>query len=334
MLRFLVRRLLTAVLTLLAISVTVFVLFFLGPADPASSMCGSKACTAAQHDRIQNSLGLNRPPVVQYADYMKGVFAGRQIGEGADAIECAAPCLGVDFRSREQVKSVIARTFPVTVSIVFGGAVVYLIFGIATGMFAAARRGTVFDRLSSGASLVFASTQIFFLGSLLLLILVYTLGWFPGPNYVSPFSDPVGWASGMLLPWLTLGLINSAQYSRLSRAQMIETLTEDFVRTARAKGAKVRTVYFRHALRAAITPIVTIAGVDIGAQLGGAAITETTFSLPGMGRTAVKAVTDQNLAVVMAVVLIGALAIVVANVIVDVLYAVIDPRVKLGSEAK
>jgi peptide/nickel transport system permease protein len=334
MLRFLVRRLLTAVLTLVAISITVFALFFLGPADPASSMCGSRACTAAQHDKIQADLGLNRPIPVQYADYMKGIFVGRTIGGGSDSIECPAPCLGVDFRTTEQVSAVIGRTFPVTASIVFGGAVVYLIFGIATGMFAAIRRGTVFDRFSSGASLVFASTQIFFLGSLLLLVFVYTLDLLPSPGYTSPFENPLSWMSGMVLPWLTLGLINSAAYSRLSRAQMIETLGEDFVRTARAKGAGTRAVYFRHALRAAITPIVTIAGIDIGAQLGGAAITETTFSLQGMGKIAVKAVTDQNLAVVMAVVLIGALAIVVANVIVDILYAVIDPRVKLGSEAK
>jgi peptide/nickel transport system permease protein len=322
------------VLTLFAISVTVFVLFFVGPADPASSMCGSKACTQAQHDRIEDGLGLDKSPVVQYANYMKGIFAGRQIGKGADAIACDAPCLGVDFRSLEPVKNVISRTFPVTVSIVFGGAVVYLIFGVATGMFAAARRGTVFDRVSSGAALFFASTQIFFLGSLLLLVLVYTAGLLPFPHYTSPFENPFDWALGMLLPWMTLGLINSAQYSRLSRAQMIETLGEDFVRTAKAKGARPRAVYFRHALRAAITPIVTIAGVDIGAQLGGAAITETTFSLQGMGRTAVRAVGDQNLSVVMAVVLIGAVAVVLANVVVDVLYATIDPRVKIGSEAK
>lgn len=334
MLRFLVRRILTAVLTLFAISVTVFGLFFLGPADPAASMCGSKACTPAQHDRIQHGLGLDQPIPTQYANYMKGIFVGRQIGQGSDAIECPAPCLGVDFRTTEQVTAIIKRTFPVTASIVFGGAVVYLIFGVATGMFAAVRRGTVFDRISSGASLVFASTQIFFLGSLLLLIFVYTLGWLPGPGYTSPFENPLSWISGMLLPWITLGLINSAAYSRLSRAQMIETLNEDFVRTARAKGANTRAVYFRHALRAAITPIVTIAGIDIGAQLAGAAITETTFSLQGIGRTAVKAVGDQNLTVVMAIVLIGALAIVVANVVVDILYAVIDPRVKLGSEAK
>lgn len=334
MLRFLIRRLLTAVLTLFAISVTVFVLFFIGPADPASSMCGSRACTAAQHDRIEEGLGLDQPPHVQYAHYMKGIFAGREIGKGADAITCEAPCLGIDFRSLEPVKNVVGRTFPVTASIVFGGAVVYLLFGVATGMFAAARRGTIFDRFSSGASLFFASTQIFFLGSLLLLILVYTTGLLPFPHYTSPFQDPIGWVTGMLLPWITLGLINSAAYSRLSRAQMIETLGEDFVRTAKAKGAPPRIVYLRHALRAAITPIVTIAGVDIGAQLGGAAITETTFSLQGMGRTAVRAVGDQNLSVVMAVVLIGAVAVVLANVLVDVLYATIDPRVKLGSEAK
>lgn len=334
MFRFLVRRLLTALLTVIAISITVFVLFFLGPADPASTMCGSKACTVQQHDKIVKSLGLDKSPVDQYAIYMKGIFAGRQIGTGADAFECPAPCLGVDFRTTEQVKSVIGRTFPITASIVFGGAIVYLLFGVATGMFAAVRRGTIFDRISSSTALVFASIQIFFLGNLLLLILVYSTGLLPGPQWTSPFDDPLKWASGMLLPWITLGLINSAAYSRLSRAQMIETLNEDFVRTARAKGASTRSVYFRHALRAAVTPIVTIAGVDIGAQLAGTAITETTFSLQGMGLTAVTAVVNQNLAVVMAVVLVGALAIVTANLIVDILYAVIDPRVKLGSEAK
>jgi peptide/nickel transport system permease protein len=330
MLRFLVKRLLTAVLTLVAISITVFALFFLGPADPASSMCGSKACTQQQHDRIEKSLGLDKPPVEQYANYMKGIFAGREIGQGADAIHCAAPCLGVNFRTLEPVTDVLSRTFPVTASIVFGGAVVYLIFGVTTGMFAAIRRGTVFDRIASALSLFFASTPIFFLGSLLLLILVYSTGLLPFPHYTSPFDNPLDWAVGMLLPWLTLGLVNSAQYSRLSRAQMIETLNEDFVRTARAKGAPALTVYFHHALRAAVTPIVSIAGVDIGAQLGGAVITETTFSLQGMGRTAVRAVGDQNLSVVMATVLIGAVAVVLANVLVDVLYAVVDPRVKIG----
>jgi len=334
MLRFFVKRALLAVLTLFAISVTVFSLFFLGPADPAASMCGTKQCTQAQHDRIEQSLELNKSPVTQYAGYMRGVFAGRDIGTGTDKIECPAPCLGLNFRTYEQVSDIIGRTLPVTISIVLGAAVVYVLFGTSLGMVSAIWRGSPLDRIAASTSLTFASTQIFFLGSLILLILVYKTGVLPRPQYISPLSDPLGWFGGMIAPWLALGLINSAAYSRFARAQMIETLGEDFIRTARAKGLRIKTVYFRHALRAAITPIVTIAGLDIGGQLGGVAITESTFSLPGMGRTALRAVGDQNLPIVMAVVLFGAVFIVFANVLVDMLYAVIDPRVKLGSSGR
>ncbi|NUR72398.1 MAG: ABC transporter permease [Hamadaea sp.] len=334
MLRFFVKRALLAVLTLFAISVTVFVLFFMGPADPAASMCGSKACTMAQHEQIVKSLELDKSPVTQYASYMRGVFVGREIGSDSLKIKCEAPCLGVNFRTYEPVKDIIGRTLPITFSIVLGAAVVYVLFGTALGMISAIWRGSIFDRLAAGTALTFASTQIFFLGSLILLIFVYKTGWLPRPQYISPSTDFFGWIGGMLTPWIALGLINSASYSRFSRAQMIETLGEDYIRTARAKGLGMRAVYFRHALRAAITPIVTIAGIDIGGQLGGVAITETTFSLPGMGKTALGAVVSQNLPIVMAVVLFGAVFIVLSNVIVDMLYAVIDPRVKLGSSGR
>jgi peptide/nickel transport system permease protein len=334
MLRFFAKRALLAVLTVFAISVTVFVLFFLGPADPAASMCGSKACTAAQHEKIVRSLELDQSPVTQYASYMRGVFVGRDIGSGAEKIECPAPCLGVNFRTYELVSDIIGRTLPVTFSVVLGAAFFYIIFGTGLGMISAIWRGSIFDRIAASTTLTFASTQIFFLGSLILLIFVYQLGFLPRPQYISPFTDPLAWFGGMLAPWIALGLINSAQYSRFSRAQMIETLGEDFVRTARAKGLTMRTVYLRHALRAAVTPIVTIAGIDIGGQLGGVVITETTFSLHGLGWAALSGVVSQNLPVVMAVVLLGAVFIVLANVIVDMLYAVIDPRVKLGSSGR
>jgi peptide/nickel transport system permease protein len=333
MLRFLIKRVLLAVVTLFAISVTVFSLFFLGPADPASTMCGSKQCTPAQHERITNFLGLNDPVPVQYANYMEGIFVGRSVGTGPETIKCEAPCLGLNFRTLQPVKEIIAQTLPVTVSVVLGAAVMYILIGTGLGMLSAVKRGTIFDRIASGTALTFASTQIFFLGSVLLLLLVYTTDLLPRPQYISPFESIGGWFGGMIVPWIALGLINSAQYARLSRAQMIETLSEDFIRTARAKGLSMTPVYFRHALRAAVTPMVTIAGLDIGGQLGGVAITETTFSLPGMGRTAVKAVFEANLPVVMAVVLISALFVVVSTIVVDVLYAVIDPRVKLGQGA-
>ncbi|NUT31732.1 MAG: ABC transporter permease [Hamadaea sp.] len=334
MLRFFIKRSLLALLTLFAISVTVFGLFFMGPADPAASMCGSKACTPAAHARIEASLELDKSPVTQYANYMRGIFVGRDIGSGADKIECEAPCLGLNFRTYEKVSEIIGRTLPVTFSIVLGAAVFYVLFGTGLGMVSAIWRGSLLDRLAAGTALTFASTQIFFLGSVILLIFVYKAGILPRPQYISPLDSFGGWFGGMITPWIALGLINSAAYSRFSRAQMIETLGEDFIRTARAKGLKANAVYFRHALRAAVTPIVTIAGIDIGGQLGGVAITESTFSLPGMGRTALKAVGDQNLPIVMAVVLFGAVFIVLSNVIVDMLYAVIDPRVKLGSSGR
>jgi peptide/nickel transport system permease protein len=330
MLRFFIRRVLLAVLTLFAITVTTFLLFFAVPASPAATMCGTRVCDHDTEARINKSLGLDKPLTVQYAQYMKGIFVGRTVGEGNDAIKCPAPCLGVSFRTGQAVLDIVKQGLPISISIVIGAAVVWLGIGVALGTAAALRRGSSLDKFSIGFALGGASMQIYVLGLILMAILVYGLKWLPRPSYTSPFDNPFQWAYGLLLPWFTLGVINSAIYARLSRAQMLETLSEDFVRTARAKGVAPRTVNFRHALRAAITPIVTIAGLDIGVNLGGVVITETTFSLRGMGKIAVDAVGNLNLPVVMAAVLIAAAFIVVSTVAVDMLYAFIDPRVKLS----
>ena len=330
MLRFFTRRVLLAVLTLFAVSITTFLLFFAAPAKPEDTMCGVKICSPDQAAKIRTSLGLDRPIVIQYAEYMKGVFVGRDVGKGSDAIHCPAPCLGVSFRNNLPVLTILGHGFPITISIVLGGAIVWLTLGLVLGTTAALRRGSAVDRFSIGFSLTGASMQIYVLGLVLTSILVYTLGWLPRPTYTPLFDNPGKFLLGMLLPWITLGFINSALYSRLSRAQMLETLSEDFVRTARAKGASIRTVNYRHALRAAITPIVTIFGLDLGANLGGVVITETTFNMQGIGQISVTAVSNLNLPVVMATVLIAATFVVVSNVVVDMLYAVIDPRVRLG----
>ena len=330
MLRFFIRRVLLAVVTLFAVSVTTFLLFFAAPADPAATMCGTKICPADQAARIRASLGLDRPLAVQYGEYMRGIFVGRDIGSGPDRIDCPAPCLGVSFRNHLPVLTIIKQGLPITLSIVLGGAIVYLVIGLGLGTLAALRRGSPVDRLSIGFSVTGASMQIFVLGLVLISVFVYMLGWLPRPTYTSLFDDPWNFFLGMLLPWVTLGLINSAVYSRLTRAQMLETLSEDFVRTARAKGAPRRTVNYRHALRAAITPIVTVFGLQLGAELGGVVITETTFNMRGVGQIAVKAVNDLNLPIVMATVLLAATFVVVSNVVVDMLYAVIDPRVRLS----
>ncbi len=331
MVRYVVRRVLLAVLTLVAISVATFALFFLGPANPGSTMCGTgPVCTKEQERRINEGLGLGRPPVEQYVDFMKGVFVGRTVPFGEIPIECPAPCLGVSFRNGEPVMAILGRALPVTASIVVGAAAVYWLVGIGLGMISAVRRGTMLDKAAVGFSLSFASMQIFFLGPLLLLVLVYDNGVLPRPRWVSPIENPVAWFGGMLLPWITLGLINSAQYARLARAQMLEALSEDFIRTARAKGVPAPLVYLRHALRASITPLVTIGGVDLASQLGGVVITETTFGLFGLGRYAVLAVYTMNLPIIMATVMLTATLLVVANLLVDVLYVVIDPRIRLA----
>lgn len=329
MIRYLIKRVLLAVLTMFAVSVLTFLLFFAVPTSPAQVMCG-KQCDAHSIHQTEVRLGLNQPLVVQYSQFMKGIVAGRTYGSGDLALKCPAPCLGYSFRTGEPVTSILKRTLPVTASIVVGALLIQILLGVGLGMLSALRRGTAFDKASVGVSLVGASMQIYFLGPVLLLIFVYTLHWLPNPGYTSPFENPWAWFTQLLLPWVTLGFLNSAIYARLSRAQMLETLSEDFVRTARAKGLPKRKVYARHALRAAITPIITIAGLDLGTALGGAVITETVFGVNGLGRTAVQAVTDLNLPVVMATVLLAAVFIIIMNIIVDVLYSAIDPRVRLS----
>ncbi len=330
MVRFITRRVLVGVATIIAISIIVFGLFFAVPSSPAKVMCG-KNCDAASILAVETRLGVNEPIVTQYTAFMKGIFVGRTYAEGtAFEQRCDAPCLGFSFRNNEPVTAILGRTVPITLSIVVGAAVLWLLIGVSLGMISALRRGTLFDKIAIGISLTGASMQVFFFGLILLYGTVYATGLLPFPSYTPISENPLKWASGLILPWVTLGFLNSAIYARLSRAQMLETLSEDYVRTARSKGLPLRKVYTKHALRAAITPIVTIAGLDIGASLGGTFITETIFGLRGLGKETVEAVNFLNLPIVVATVLLAAVFIVVANLIVDLLYAVIDPRVRLS----
>ncbi|WP_433535624.1 ABC transporter permease [Micromonospora sp. CA-249363] len=327
MARFLIKRLFSATLTLFAVSVLTFLMFFALPRDPVSSIC-SKNCNAERLERVRDDLGLNDPLISQYAGYMKGIVTGRDLGS-AQGGRCDAPCLGWSYVTNEAVSDTIARVLPVTLSIVIPAAILWLLLGVGLGMVSALRRGTWLDRAAIGFSLTGASLQLYFVGAVLLMVFVYNLRWLPVPSYTSLFDNPVKWASGLALAWVSLAFLFSAIYARLSRAQMLETLSEDFVRTARAKGLAKPTVYGRHALRAAITPVVTIAGLDVGGALGGTVITETTFGIQGLGRTAVDAVKSGDLPTIMATVLIAAVFVVLANVLVDLLYAAIDPRVRL-----
>ncbi len=325
--RYLFRRVGLGVLTLFAISVFTFMMFFALPRDPVTAMC-PKNCNAARLDRIRTELGLDKPKVDQYLDYMKGIVVGRDLGP-AQGGHCDAPCLGYSFTRSEAVTDTMRRVIPVTLSVVIPAAILWFGLGVGLGMLSAVRRGTVFDRAAIGFALSGASLQIYFVGGLLLSLFVYNLKWLPAPQYVSLFDNPWHWFQAMVLPWMALAFLFCAIYARLTRAQMLETLSEDYIRTARAKGVPDRTIIRKHALRAAISPLITIFGLDLGAALGGTFITETTFGINGLGRTTVQAVRDGDLPTVMATVLISATFIIVANIVVDMVYAVIDPRVRL-----
>jgi peptide/nickel transport system permease protein len=326
-LRYLTKRFSSAILVLLAVSVVAFLMFFALPADPARGLC-PKFCTPDRIEAVRTEWGLNEPKTEQYLDYMHGLVAGRDLG-AAQGGHCDAPCLGYSYVNNEPVLDTLLRVMPVTLSIVIPAAILWLLLGVGLGMLSSLRRGSWVDRSAIGFSLVGASLQLYFVGAVLLLVLVYTFALLPVPHYTPLLSNPADWASGLVLAWVALAFLFSAIYARLSRAQMLETLSEDFVRTARAKGLPKSQVYGRHALRAALAPLVTIAGLDVGLALGGTVITETTFGLQGLGRTAVSAVRDGDLPTVMATVLVAAVFVVVANLVVDLLYAVIDPRVRL-----
>lgn len=330
MLRFIVLRVLRAVLTLWLISVVTFSMFFMLPTNPASALCG-KSCTADRIAEVRHSFGLDQPKIEQYANYMKGLFVDRQLTEGASGRKfCEAPCFGFSYTRNQMVSEALADTYPVTLSLVIPAFLIYVLFGIVLGVTSALRRGSTYDKFAIGFSLTGASMQIYSVGLLLMVLFVFTLKIAPAPHYTPLTEGPLAWAGGLWIGWLSLAFINLAIYARLSRAQMLETLSEDFVRTARAKGLDKARVYVKHALRAAVTPIITLAGLEIGSLLGGAVITETTTSVYGVGSLAIEAIRQGDLSIIMATVLIASVFVVAFVVIVDVLYAVIDPRVKLS----
>lgn len=329
MFRFIVKRVLIALLTLAAIDVITFGVFFAIPSSPGAVMC-SKGCTDERIAMVNRSLGLDKPKFTQFVEFNKGIVAGREFSNGKTVDECPAPCLGYSFRTSEPVTAIIGRSLPITLSIVLGAAVLWLVAGVSLGIISALRRGTFFDKFSVGLSLLGASMPVYFFALLLITVLVFALKIVSYPQYVPITENFGGWLTAMILPWMALAFVQAAAYARISRGQMLETLSEDYIRTARAVGLPKRTVYIKHALRAAITPIITIFGLDLGAFLGGVAITETIFGMHGMGWQSVNAVGALNLPVVMATVLLGAVFIVIMNTVVDVLYAFIDPRVKLS----
>lgn len=328
MLRYVIRRTGLMFVMLFILSIVTFVLFNAVPTDPAALTCG-KSCTPEIIEANRIRLGLDQPLYFQYFEWIRGIFLGRTYGSGSQIFTCDAPCLGYSFRRGEEVTTIIFDALPVTMYLALGAFTLWMLIGITSGIYAAKKRGQWQDRAIMGTTLVGYSLPVFFVGLLLLIFVVVRWNVLPYPDYESPTDDPAAFFQTMLLPWVALAILYAAYYTRLTRTQMLETLGEDYIRTARAKGLPERTVVRKHAFRAGLTPIVTSAGLDLAGLLGGAVITEYIFSLPGLGRVAIGAVTEYDLPTITAVTMVAAVFIIVANLIVDLLYRAIDPRVRL-----
>jgi peptide/nickel transport system permease protein len=335
MITYVVRRLLAAVLLLFIVSAVTFSIFFVVPRIIGSSpetmavrYVGRTATPETVHLTAER-LGFYDPIVVQYGNWVKGVFAGADYDYGVGVEHCDAPCLGYSYITRQPVWPDLLDRAPVTLSLAVGASVIWLIGGVSIGVLSALRKGSIFDRIAMGVALGGVSLPIFYTGLMTLTIFSYGLNWTAKGGSFTPFQEnPAEWAYDLLLPWITLAFLFSAGYARLTRAGMLETMGEDFIRTARAKGLPQRTVVVKHGLRSALTPIITIFGLDVGLLLGGAVLTESAFGLNGLGKYAVEAIRANDLPKVMGVTILAAFFVVIANLIVDLLYAVIDPRVR------
>jgi peptide/nickel transport system permease protein len=333
---FIIRRLIGAVVLLLVVSLVTFCIFFLVPklagqtTDQMAAQFVGKSPDIASLHAIEAKLGLNQPLYEQYWHFLKGIVVGADYSNGPDIAHCPAPCFGYSFKNSLPVWPQMLSVLPVTVSLALGAAIIWLFFGVAIGVLSALRRGSAVDRAAMTVALAGVSLPVFFTG--LLSLAIFSTGPIPifphAGTYVSILDDPAQWATNMVLPWVTLAFLYAALYARLTRAGMLDTMGEDFIRTARAKGLPERTVVVKHGLRATLTPIVTIFGLDLGLLLGGAVLTEVAFSLPGLGHFAITAIQDNDLPEIMGVTLLASFFVVFANLIVDVLYAVIDPRVR------
>src|SRR5437588_9002456 len=318
MTRYIIRRLLWVIVLLFVVSAVTFVIFYTLPsADPAVLRAG-RSPNPALIAQIRHSLGLDKPVYVQYWRYMKGVFLHFNFG--------------YSYQYTQPVRQMIFQRLPATISLTIGAVIVWLLVGVPVGIISAIRRRSVLDRVTMGASLLAISAPVYWLGLVGLYLFSTDIGKvhiFDGAGtYTGLTSDPGRWFGSLLLPWLVLAASFAAFYARLLRSNLIETMSEDYIRTARAKGLSERRVIWRHGVRSAITPIVTILGLDIGTLLGGAILTETVFNIPGVGKLAFEGISNSDLPVIQGTVLFGAFFIVIANLVVDIAYAFIDPRIR------
>jgi peptide/nickel transport system permease protein len=318
MLRYIIRRVLWGIALLFITSAVIFLIFYILPsADPAVLRAGRNA-GPQQIDQIRHTLGLDRPIYVQFADYMKNVFLHGDFG--------------YSYQYNYPVRQLIFQRLPATALLVAGAVVIWLAIGLPTGIVSAIKRRSLLDRTMMATSLALISAPVFWMGLVLLYLFAQDLGvWhiFPGQGAYSEASSFFGRAEAMILPWIVLASATAAIYARYLRSSMIDVMAEDYIRTARAKGLPERTVIMRHGVRSAITPIVTLLGLDIGTLLAGNAIlTESVFNIPGVGRLLLTAIGQSDLTVIQGVVLFGAFFIITFNLLVDIAYAFLDPRVR------
>ena len=327
------RRLAVSFFILLAASFAVYVIFAFLPFDPAALTCGKNCNDPGIIEANRRRLGYDLPFFTQYFLFLKGLFVGRTFGEGAALINCPAPSLGYSFQQHACVTDLIGEALPVTFSLAIGAIVMWLALGIGLGILAARFRGRIVDRLSTIFVLIGTSLPTFLTGLLLLVFVVIRWGLIPFPsgNYTSFFENPFEWAQILFLPWLTLAFAYAALYTRFVRSSVIDTSNEDYIRTARAKGLSEGVILGKHTLRAALAPIATMAGLDFAGLLGGAILTESVFNLPGLGRLAISAVTKYDLPIIVGATLLSAVIVITMNLLVDVFYAFIDPRVRVAS---
>jgi peptide/nickel transport system permease protein len=317
--RYVIRRLLWTILVVLIITFIAFLIFYvMPPTDPVRRFAGRQP-TPQLLAEVKKSLGLDKPLLVQYGLFVKRLFLGDRYGW---------PGLGFSYNTRSAVKPELFERSLITLQLAAGAAILWLVVGIAIGIISALRRRTWVDRAAMGFALFGVSAPVFWLGLMALYIFWQKFNLLPGTGYVSFADSPVEWFEHMILPWCVLALLYAAFYARIVRGNLLETLGEDYIRTARAKGLSERAVIGRHALRASLTPVVTMFGIDFGLLIGGAVITETVFNLRGIGNWIVTSVTTGDIPVQLAVTTFAALAVTLFNLIVDILYAYLDPRVR------
>jgi peptide/nickel transport system permease protein len=318
MVRYIIRRLLWVVVLLFLVSFLTFIVFYILPsADPAQLRAGRQP-NPELVEQIRDNLGLSDPWYQQYFNYMKDLVLHFD--------------LGYSYQNNIAVKEQIFDRLPATISLALGAAVVWLLIGISVGIISAVKSRTLLDRVTMGAALVAISAPVYWLGLVALYLFSSDIGQFHlfkgAGSYVPISQDPFLWFESLIMPWFVLAAAFAAFYARLLRGNLIEVMSEDYIRTARAKGLTEQRVIFRHGLRSAVTPIVTAAGLDIGILLGGAILTESVFNIPGIGRLAFDSIQNSDLPMIQGTVLLGAFFIITANLIVDIVYAFLDPRVR------